>query len=91
MKRTVKYDVFNDPGHGWMKVTRNEINRLGIAEKISPYSYQRGDHVYLEEDGDLTKFRIAKMEIDKIKIEFREKHSNKSSKIRSYWGYKVEA
>ena len=44
-----KYFFHNDPGHGWLEVGRDEIKGLAI----SGYSYQRGDRVYLEEDGDL--------------------------------------
>ena len=37
-----------DPGHSWVKVKRSVLHRLGIAYKVSPYSYQRNDYVYLE-------------------------------------------
>ena len=54
------YTYFTDPGHGWLRVKRAELNVLGIANKISPYSYMRGDYVYLEEDCDMAKFMQAK-------------------------------
>jgi hypothetical protein len=49
-----------DPGHGWMETTLAEVKRLGIADKISSYSYidrscsTNPDEfkVYLEEDRD---------------------------------------
>jgi hypothetical protein len=49
MKRLRHY---SDPGHGWVPVKRQTLLRLGIAHKVSPYSYQRGQTVYLEEDCD---------------------------------------
>ena len=52
----MKYIFHEDPGHGWLEVTRAELVRLGILNQISHYSYQRGDKVYLEEDCDATLF-----------------------------------
>ena len=59
---TRQYVFFEDPGHGWLEVTRAELRTLGIEDKISAYSYQSRDgrKVYLEEDGDLTTFLRAK-------------------------------
>ena len=48
-----------DGGHGWLEVERSELKRLGIETKISSYSFQRGDKVYLEEDCDATIFLDA--------------------------------
>lgn len=56
----VPYSMFNDPGHGWLAVSFAELQALGIAEKITHYSYRRADIVYLEEDCDLTTFIRAK-------------------------------
>jgi len=53
------YKFYNDPGHAWMAVKRNELNQLGIADKISSYSYQKGQTVYLEEDMDAPTFLNA--------------------------------
>ena len=41
-----------DPGHAWLPVKRSLLNELGVADKISRYSYQDGNTVYLEEDCD---------------------------------------
>lgn len=56
MPKIKTYHFTNDPGHGWLHVKREELVRLGIADKISSYSYQRGGTVYLEEDCDATLF-----------------------------------
>lgn len=54
------YTYFTDPGHGWLRVKHAELRALGIANKISPYSYMKGDYVYLEEDCDMATFMRAK-------------------------------
>jgi hypothetical protein len=54
------YRFIEDPGHGWLEVSRAELDALGIANKISRYSYQRADLVYLEEDCDFALFHRAK-------------------------------
>ena len=84
--KTKKYDVYVDPGHAWLKVKRTELDKLGIADKISSYSYQRGEHVYLEEDCDLYRFMEA-MEAIGVKVTFREYVGNKTSRIRNYENY----
>ena len=54
------YKFISDPGHGWLEVTRAELEALGLLDKISHYSYQRGGFVYLEEDCDASLFVEAK-------------------------------
>jgi len=60
MTTTHKYLYEQDPGHGWLVVPMEEIKRLGIADRITPYSYRHGDTAYLEEDLDMTVFIDAK-------------------------------
>lgn len=55
------YQFFEDPGHGWLKVQRSELRDLGIEHKISSFSYQEGQDVYLEEDCDISIFANAKL------------------------------
>ncbi len=78
----MKYEFFADAGHGWLKVKFRELVDLGIHEAISPYSYKRGDYVYLEEDCDAPKFIKAKSD----KIEYRVRYSA-NSRIRNYQHY----
>ena len=47
-KLTFHYDA----GHGWLEVDASELERMGIAGRISGYSYRRGGKAYLEEDVD---------------------------------------
>ena len=87
-KLTLNY--YQDPGHGWAKIHKNWLELLGIADKISHYSYMRKNYAYLEEDCDLGRLYAA---ADKAGIEIRlkEYHTNKQSKIRSYCSYKHQA
>lgn len=82
--------LFTDPQHGWAKVSLYELESLNILDKISTYSYMRSNkgktYAYLEEDCDLSMYLNA-LDQKGIKFKFIEKHTNKSSKIRSYARY----
>jgi hypothetical protein len=82
MKTKIVY-AFSDGGHGWAKVKRSELIKLNIENKITGFSYQRGEFVYLEEDCDLTTY-VKALNASGIQVKFKETHSNKRSKIRSY-------
>lgn len=83
MSKTFTVVVYSDPGHAWGKVKRQVLNNLGIADKVSPYSYQLRDNVYLEEDCDLALLHDTLFKQD-VRIKFVEKHTTRDSKIRSY-------
>ena len=72
---------FTDPGHGWVSVKIKTLVSLGIADKISTYSYMRGASAYLEEDCDLG-LLYSKCDALGIKIDLKPKHTNKRSPIR---------
>jgi len=55
-----RYTHHQDPGHGWLEVPRAELDVLGLLPKISAYSYQNGEQVFLEEDRDMALFGDAK-------------------------------
>jgi len=46
------FTFHTDSGHGWVECTKSELIELGIADKISRYSYQNSEKVYCEEDCD---------------------------------------
>ena len=79
-----KFDIYDDPGHGWLKVPVSLLGRLGIAGKITSYSYLRGKFAYLEEDCDARTFLEAYRAKFDIDPKFSFHPSNKRSKIRSY-------
>ena len=59
MRMKKVFTLYADGGHAWAKVPRKLLEQLGILKDITHYSYQRGDYVYLEEDGDLSTFLVA--------------------------------
>ena len=78
--------VYSDAGHAWAKVKKSVLVNLGIADKITRYSYQRGDYAFLEEDCDLTTLCMA-LNAQDTRLKFVEKPSTRDSKIRSYERY----
>lgn len=84
--KSKKYTMYSDCSHGWLKVSKKELKQLDIADKISHYSYERGDYAYLEEDCDYSKF-VAVMNSLGYCVQVVDKYSSKQSKIRSYNTY----
>ncbi len=83
----MKLDFISDPGHGWCKVKISLLQQLGIADKITFYSYVRGDYAYLEEDCDLSTFMRAAHDAG-IALTFRERNSReRPSRVRNYASY----
>lgn len=80
------FNMISDPSHGWLKVPVAELERLGIQDNISTYSYVRGDMAYLEEDCDMTTFLNARKERGE-ETKIKESHGNKQSRIRGYKMY----
>lgn len=85
------FKSYSDPGHGWLAVKRAYLHALGIAHKITRFSYQKGQTVYLEEDQDVTTFVQAFMDKFGCKPNTVEQSwTNSSSPIRSYQSYRAE-
>ena len=72
-----------DPGHGWLEIEKQLVIELGIAPKISRFSYVLGTRMFLEEDCD------AGLAIDALKargyeVGFKEVvHTNNQHWIRN--------
>jgi len=79
----LKVKFYSDPGHGWVAVKRQLLVDLGILDKITLYSYQKGNTVYLEEDCDFSTLMTA-LSNKGIALELDRKCTNKSSPIRCY-------
>lgn len=84
----MKIHVYSDPGHGWGKVKISILKDLGILEKITSYSYMRGEFAYLEEDCDLTTL-VLTLRAKGIEPKFIDHHANKSSRIRNYQHFSI--
>jgi len=65
---------YQDPGHGWIEVDVDTLIELGIASKISNYSYISGPVAYLEEDCDAALFIQA----------FQDKHGSQPELYEQY-------
>ncbi len=79
--------VYSDPGHGWVAIKRDVLHMLGIANKITPYSYQRGKTAYLEEDCDASTL-IEAAKAAGVELSFVHKNTDNDSPIRSYDSYR---
>jgi hypothetical protein len=88
MTKTIKIKVFGDSGHAWARFPKSRLVKLGIADKISAYSYQNGSNAFLEEDCDLSTL-ITALKAQDYEIKFDESFTNKSSKIRGYRSYQI--
>jgi hypothetical protein len=84
--KTVKKYFHSDVAHGWLAVKRGEVEKLGIADKISNFSFQKGKTVYLEEDNDLSTFKTA-LEATGVTLEIKEAKPVKRSNIRGFSSY----
>jgi hypothetical protein len=88
MSKKISIKVFADPGHAWARVAKSKLVKLGIADKISTYSYMNGNNVFLEEDCDLS-ILINALRGRGYEVKFNESHTNRQSKIRSYATFKA--
>lgn len=82
--KTLQFDFYSDPGHGWMAVPRALLAELGIVNQITRFSYYRRDLdlVYLEEDCDLSTFLRA-AESENWALGVNERHTESESFIRN--------
>jgi hypothetical protein len=88
MAKKISIKVFADPGHAWARFPKAKLVSLGIADKITHYSYQKGTNVFLEEDCDLS-ILVTALKDRGYEIKFNESHTNRQSKIRSYNTYRI--
>lgn len=58
----MSYLFIGDAGHGWLRVSREEAESTKLP--FSPYSYEKGRYVYLEEDQDALMFADYMDEVD---------------------------
>lgn len=88
--QTYTFKYYQDAGHGWMAVKRKILLEFLDANQISPYSYQKGATVYLEEDCDMpllyNKIKNAGFKINLISVV----NADRPSQIRSYERYNGE-
>lgn len=61
-KTNVVKFIHSDPGHAWLAVKTRELSELGVADKISQFSFVKGKTTYLEEDADMAVYVNAQKE-----------------------------
>lgn len=91
MAKSLTLNFYEDPGHAWARIAKSKLEKLGIADQISHYSYMRGEYAYLEEDCDLG---LLFKTCDAAGINLKLKTficRDRSSKIRSYAPYRTDA
>lgn len=89
MKKQI-FKYYTDPGHGWFAVKREFLAAHVDMSKVSSYSYQRGQTVYLEEDCDCSLLFKA-LDDAEIAWGYDAKHTDKTHPIRSYDRFTVGA
>ena len=88
MIKTIKH--FVAPGDGWYKVSRKELFKMDILDKISSYSYHKGDWVYFEEDCAATIFFDRYKELyGEIQIRVTSNIADNMSSIRYYQPFQM--
>lgn len=86
-KRTkLTLTFYSDAGHGWLKAPAALLDELNLKDKITSFSKLRNKDVFLEEDCDAPVLLNA-LEGIGCKVRIVERHTDKSSKIRSYDRY----
>lgn len=82
----MRLNFYEDPGHGWLAVPLTLLDRLGLLDQISHYSYMRGMLAHLEEDCDYSRFATAMRDAGRV-FSLREHHTDARSRIRGYDSY----
>lgn len=81
-----KLTFFSDPRHGWLRVPKSLLKKVGVEDQITPYSYESKTYAYLEEDKDAGTFMKACDEKG-IKLDIVEKVTNDDASCRRYDSY----
>ena len=82
-KAPLHFKFYSDPGHGWLAVKKSVLEKHGILDKISTYSYIKGDTYYLEEDCDFS-LLIETLVDANVNYSIEEEIMGNNSVIRNY-------
>lgn len=83
------FTFHTDPGHGWLEVSKQDLNEFYLTDKISSFSYISDDKntIYLEEDCDASLF-ISEYRKKYGDIKYTEEYSEDSF-VRELEHYRV--
>jgi hypothetical protein len=85
--KKVTLTFYSDPYSGWLKTPVEFLRILGIAHKITSFSYQKGDFVYLDEETDMARF-IGAAEAAGWGVEVKSRRpAQGKSRIRRFYQY----
>ena len=79
----MRLNFYEDPEHGWLAVPLPLLDRLGLLDQITPYSYMRGMLAHLEEDCDYSLFWAAAQRAG-LNLKIRTMRTDQCSRIRNY-------
>lgn len=79
----MRLNFYEDAGHGWLAVPLPLLDKLGIIDQISSYSYMRGMLAHLEEDCDYSRFALAMRDAG-LTFKVRVHRTDNRSRIRGY-------
>jgi hypothetical protein len=86
MNKSIKLQWYSDPGHSWLKVSRRDVERLGLtAQSFSAFSYQStlGNTFYLEEDCDAPLLlNVLRQSTEYLPTYRIDRHTNGRSHVR---------
>lgn len=85
MTKSITLNKYNDPGHGWYALPIGLITKLKLD--LSMYSKvtcnRKGTVLFFEEDCEFKPI-IEQLQKNNIKINIKEFHCNKQSKVRNF-------
>ncbi len=87
MSASYRFTFHSDPSHGWLEIHKECLQKAGVADKVSQYSYMDGDLAYLEEDSDAPLF-LGVLDQMGLKYSFNERPINNDHWIRNLPSYK---
>lgn len=77
------FTFFQDPGHGWIRVSPADCADVGLsADSFTRYSYRDANFFYLEEDCDASRFAEAYQAKHGCQLRIKDSHRNSDSPIR---------
>jgi hypothetical protein len=83
------FEFHVDPSHGWLECKRSLLERYGLVDEISEYSYVRNRSVFLEEDCDALKLITLLVE-QRVRFSVENRYYRGNAPMRSYERYSVE-
>ena len=83
MCQDIYLTYWTDPGHGWLEVSQEVLDLVGLKpEHFTKCSYRDGNRFFLEEDVDMPRFLKAAKEAGHATVLVQENEDEDDSFIR---------